>query len=184
MSGRCTIRIWAAGCRGGHRRRRPAIRIGSAIFGSGTSGSSSTVSAPIVKVPMLAKGIVTAEDARLCLEHGVDGIYVSNHGGRRSITDPRRWRCCPKLWMRLAEGACHLRQRNPARDRHSEGAGAGRERRLPRACAVVGRWVVRRRRRAARAGDFAGRTGAGYERHGPSGAYGSIDKSLALTNFP
>src|SRR5207244_2663927 len=23
-----------------------------------------------------------AEDAKLCLEHGVDGIYVSNHGGR------------------------------------------------------------------------------------------------------
>jgi isopentenyl diphosphate isomerase/L-lactate dehydrogenase-like FMN-dependent dehydrogenase len=35
-----------------------------------------------VKVPLLAKGIVTAEDARLCLEHGLDGIYVSNHGGR------------------------------------------------------------------------------------------------------
>jgi 4-hydroxymandelate oxidase len=35
-----------------------------------------------VRVPMLAKGIVTAEDARLCLEHGLDGIYVSNHGGR------------------------------------------------------------------------------------------------------
>jgi len=36
----------------------------------------------IVHVPMLAKGIVTAEDARLCLDHGLDGIYVSNHGGR------------------------------------------------------------------------------------------------------
>jgi 4-hydroxymandelate oxidase len=35
-----------------------------------------------VHVPMLAKGIVTAEDARRCLEHGLDGIYVSNHGGR------------------------------------------------------------------------------------------------------
>lgn len=34
------------------------------------------------KVPMLAKGIVTAEDAKLCLEHGLDGIYISNHGGR------------------------------------------------------------------------------------------------------
>ncbi len=34
------------------------------------------------RVPMMAKGIVTAEDARLCLEHGLDGIYVSNHGGR------------------------------------------------------------------------------------------------------
>lgn len=36
----------------------------------------------IVKVPMIAKSIVTAEDALLCLEHGVDAIYVSNHGGR------------------------------------------------------------------------------------------------------
>ncbi len=31
---------------------------------------------------ILLKGIVTAEDAELGLEHGVDGIVVSNHGGR------------------------------------------------------------------------------------------------------
>ena len=31
---------------------------------------------------VLLKGIVTAEDAGLCLQHGVDGIIVSNHGGR------------------------------------------------------------------------------------------------------
>ncbi len=37
---------------------------------------------PMVKVPLLAKGILTAEDARLCVEHGLDGVYVSNHGGR------------------------------------------------------------------------------------------------------
>ena len=37
---------------------------------------------PMVKVPLLAKGVNTAEDAKLCLEHGIDGIYVSNHGGR------------------------------------------------------------------------------------------------------
>jgi isopentenyl diphosphate isomerase/L-lactate dehydrogenase-like FMN-dependent dehydrogenase len=30
----------------------------------------------------MAKGIVTAEDARLGVEHGLDAIYVSNHGGR------------------------------------------------------------------------------------------------------
>ena len=33
-------------------------------------------------VPMLAKGILTGEGAKKCLEHGVDGIVVSNHGGR------------------------------------------------------------------------------------------------------
>jgi 4-hydroxymandelate oxidase len=37
---------------------------------------------PMVQVPMLAKGVLTAEDARLCVEHGVEGIIVSNHGGR------------------------------------------------------------------------------------------------------
>jgi isopentenyl diphosphate isomerase/L-lactate dehydrogenase-like FMN-dependent dehydrogenase len=31
---------------------------------------------------VLIKGLVTAEDARLAVENGVDGIIVSNHGGR------------------------------------------------------------------------------------------------------
>jgi isopentenyl diphosphate isomerase/L-lactate dehydrogenase-like FMN-dependent dehydrogenase len=31
---------------------------------------------------MLAKGILTPEDARISIEHGCDGVYVSNHGGR------------------------------------------------------------------------------------------------------
>jgi isopentenyl diphosphate isomerase/L-lactate dehydrogenase-like FMN-dependent dehydrogenase len=31
---------------------------------------------------LLVKGIVTREDAELGLEHGLDGIYISNHGGR------------------------------------------------------------------------------------------------------
>jgi lactate 2-monooxygenase len=34
-------------------------------------------------LPVLVKGIVRADDARLALEHGVDGIVVSNHGGRQ-----------------------------------------------------------------------------------------------------
>jgi 4-hydroxymandelate oxidase len=34
-------------------------------------------------LPLLVKGIMTAEDARIALDHGVDGIVVSNHGGRQ-----------------------------------------------------------------------------------------------------
>ena len=34
------------------------------------------------RMKILVKGIVTAEDAGRCLEAGVDGIVVSNHGGR------------------------------------------------------------------------------------------------------
>jgi glycolate oxidase len=35
------------------------------------------------KIPLAIKGIATAEDAALAIEHGVDWIYVSNHGGRQ-----------------------------------------------------------------------------------------------------
>jgi glycolate oxidase len=35
------------------------------------------------KIPLAIKGIATAEDAKLCLEHGVEFVYVSNHGGRQ-----------------------------------------------------------------------------------------------------
>jgi 4-hydroxymandelate oxidase len=35
-----------------------------------------------VNVKLLLKGIVTREDAQIAVEHGVDGIIVSNHGGR------------------------------------------------------------------------------------------------------
>jgi 4-hydroxymandelate oxidase len=34
------------------------------------------------KVPLLLKGILTAEDAKLAVERGANGIVVSNHGGR------------------------------------------------------------------------------------------------------
>jgi glycolate oxidase len=35
------------------------------------------------KVPLILKGIATAEDARIAVEHGVDAVYISNHGGRQ-----------------------------------------------------------------------------------------------------
>ncbi len=34
-------------------------------------------------IPLALKGIATGEDARMALDHGVDWIYVSNHGGRQ-----------------------------------------------------------------------------------------------------
>ena len=35
------------------------------------------------KLPIALKGILDPEDARLAREHGVDGVVVSNHGGRQ-----------------------------------------------------------------------------------------------------
>ncbi|HTI15795.1 MAG TPA: alpha-hydroxy acid oxidase [Dictyobacter sp.] len=37
----------------------------------------------LTNLPILLKGILTAEDALLALEHGAAGIIVSNHGGRQ-----------------------------------------------------------------------------------------------------
>ncbi len=34
-------------------------------------------------VPVLVKGLLTAEDAELAVEHGAAGVVVSNHGGRQ-----------------------------------------------------------------------------------------------------
>jgi isopentenyl diphosphate isomerase/L-lactate dehydrogenase-like FMN-dependent dehydrogenase len=38
------------------------------------------------KGKFIIKGIDTHEDATLCLKHGLDGILVSNHGGRSTET--------------------------------------------------------------------------------------------------
>jgi isopentenyl diphosphate isomerase/L-lactate dehydrogenase-like FMN-dependent dehydrogenase len=35
------------------------------------------------KIPVILKGIATHEDAAIAVEHGVDCVYVSNHGGRQ-----------------------------------------------------------------------------------------------------
>jgi len=35
------------------------------------------------KIPLAIKGIGTAEDAKIALDHGVEIVYVSNHGGRQ-----------------------------------------------------------------------------------------------------
>ena len=35
-----------------------------------------------IGLPLIVKGIMTAEDAILAVDHGADGVMVSNHGGR------------------------------------------------------------------------------------------------------
>ncbi len=35
------------------------------------------------RIPLAIKGIATAEDAKIALDHGVEFVYVSNHGGRQ-----------------------------------------------------------------------------------------------------
>ena len=51
------------------------------------------------------KGIDTREDARLCIEHGIDGILVSNHGGRSTETGRATIEALPEV---VAEAGSRL----------------------------------------------------------------------------
>ena len=42
----------------------------------------------LTKLPVLVKGILTPEDARLAVKNGAHGIIVSNHGGRQLDSAP------------------------------------------------------------------------------------------------
>ncbi|CAN7612844.1 alpha-hydroxy-acid oxidizing enzyme [Devosia sp. Root413D1] len=47
--------------------------------------------------PVIVKGILDAEDARLAVENGADGIIVSNHGGRQLDSAPSTIRVLPEI---------------------------------------------------------------------------------------
>ena len=49
------------------------------------------------KLKLVIKGLETAEDAQLALQHGVDGIIVSNHGGRASETGRGTLEALPEM---------------------------------------------------------------------------------------
>ena len=51
----------------------------------------------IVKGPLIIKGILDAEDARLAIAHGVDAIIVSNHGGRSMDYGPSSLEVLPEI---------------------------------------------------------------------------------------
>ncbi len=50
-----------------------------------------------VTVKLVVKGIVTGEDARIAVEHGADGLVVSNHGGRNEETLRATIDCVPEV---------------------------------------------------------------------------------------
>ncbi len=49
------------------------------------------------RMKLVLKGIVTREDAQLAVEHGVDGVVVSNHGGRAEETLRSTIECLPEV---------------------------------------------------------------------------------------
>ncbi len=51
----------------------------------------------MVKGPLLLKGILDPEDAKLAIEHGADAIIVSNHGGRSMDYGPSTLEVLPEI---------------------------------------------------------------------------------------
>src|SRR5688572_6020743 len=51
----------------------------------------------IVKGRLIIKGVVTGEDAAVAIDHGADGIVVSNHGGRNEETLRASFDCLPEV---------------------------------------------------------------------------------------
>ncbi len=86
------------------------------------------------KIPFILKGIATAEDAKIALEHGIEGIYVSNHGGRQLDHGKGSMAVLPEVVEAVAgRRGDHRRRRLHARRRHRQGHGARR------ACCGLGR---------------------------------------------
>jgi isopentenyl diphosphate isomerase/L-lactate dehydrogenase-like FMN-dependent dehydrogenase len=51
----------------------------------------------LTSMKLVLKGIETREDALLCLENGVDGVIVSNHGGRAEESGRGSIDCLPEV---------------------------------------------------------------------------------------
>jgi len=61
----------------------------------------------ITTLPILLKGILTAEDAKLAVEYSVEGIIVSNHGGRQLDTAMASIEALPEVVEAVA-GRCEV----------------------------------------------------------------------------
>ena len=61
----------------------------------------------LTNLPLLIKGILTAEDARLAIDHGVAGIVVSNHGGRQLDSAPATIEVLPEI-VEVAHGRAEV----------------------------------------------------------------------------
>ncbi len=74
----------------GHRERQmmdrwlPPSRRGTGYeYRAGLTWETMDAIKALAGLPFILKGVATAEDALLAVEHGVAAVYVSNHGGRQ-----------------------------------------------------------------------------------------------------
>src|SRR5262249_51776760 len=82
--------------------RRPAPTEGPGLYRASANRLSHTWDyldelRKLVTVPLIVNGILTGEDGRRCVEHGGDGLSVSNHGGRSMGRGPATIEVLPEI---------------------------------------------------------------------------------------
>ena len=81
--------------------RRPMFQgietTGLTVYGPGLTWESVRKLKALTPMKVMLKGIETREDAQLCRENGVDGIIVSNHGGRAEESGRATIDCLPEV---------------------------------------------------------------------------------------
>ena len=90
-------------------------------------------------LPLVLKGILTAEDARLAVEHGADAVVVSNHGGRQLDRVQAGVDALAEVVAAVGRPDRGLgRRRRASRPRHRDRPGARRARRADRPAGLLG----------------------------------------------
>ncbi|HWV83342.1 MAG TPA: alpha-hydroxy acid oxidase [Hyphomicrobiaceae bacterium] len=95
------------------KRYKPTARRASGATGAGDPFQQAFTWKDIARirkncpVPMFIKGIATAEDARMAVDHGVDVVYVSNHGGRQLDHGRGSLGDLPEV-VEAVKGKCHI----------------------------------------------------------------------------
>ena len=110
------------------------------------------------KLPILLKGILHPDDARRAIDEGIDGIVVSNHGGRQVDGATSTIEALPGI-AAAVDGRIPivLDSRRARRRRRVQGARARRDRGRPRPPVRLRAGDRRRGRRARGAAELQGR---------------------------
>ncbi|KAI1301700.1 Hydroxyacid oxidase 1 [Halotydeus destructor] len=85
----------------------PGVRFFNSYFDPGLTWRDVDWVREQTKLPVLVKGILTAEDAMLAVEHRVSGIIVSNHGARQLDGVPATIEVLPEI-VRAVGGHCEV----------------------------------------------------------------------------
>lgn len=76
--------------------------LGSALLAAAPDWEDLRQLRSLTKLPMLLKGVTDADDALLALEAGIDGLIVSNHGGRILDGQPATIEMLPQIAQAVA----------------------------------------------------------------------------------